>query len=100
MIYYLGINILVAGRLLQTALKVSALAATTDEQAQAREAWRLADHELDLTFAAAMRDAEAEAELPATGPLRQLGDRIRNLKANVDADKKRVDQLCETQATR
>jgi small-conductance mechanosensitive channel len=84
---------LVDTSLLQTALRVSSLAATTDEQAQAREAWRLADHELDLTFAAAMRDAEAEAELPATGPLRQLSDRIRKLQANVDADKKRVDQL-------
>ena len=84
---------LVDTSLLQTALRVSSLAATTDEQAQAREAWRLADHELDLTFAAAMRDAEAEAELPATGPLRQLSDRIGKLKANVDADKQRVDQL-------
>ena len=84
---------LVDTSLLQTAMKVSSFAATTDEQAQAREAWRLADHALDLTFAAAMRDAEAEAGLPATGPLLQLRDSIHKLKANVDADKKRIDQL-------
>jgi hypothetical protein len=44
---------LVDTSLLQTALKLSPLAATPDEQRQAHEAWRLADHELDLTFAAA-----------------------------------------------
>ncbi len=84
---------LVDTSLMQTALKMSFLAATTDEQAQAREAWRLADDELDLTFAAAMREAEAQAELPPTGPLRQLSDRIARLKTSVDADKKRVDLL-------
>jgi hypothetical protein len=79
---------------------VSALAATTDEQAQAREAWRLADHKLDLTFGRSHARRGSRSRVAVTGPLRQLGDRIRNLKANVDADKKRVDQLCETQATR
>ena len=86
---------LIDTRGLQTALRLSPLAATTDEQAQAREAWRLADHELDLTFAAALRDAEAQASaaLPARGPLRELSDRIARLKASVEADKKRVDAL-------
>ncbi len=80
---------------LDTAVRLSPLAATADEQAQAREAWRLADHELDLTFAAALRNAEAEASaaLPARGPLRELSDRIAKLKASVEADKKRVDAL-------
>jgi small-conductance mechanosensitive channel len=80
---------------LETALHLSPLAATADEQAQAREAWRLADHELDLTFAAALRDAEAQASaaLPAHGPLRELSERIARLKASVEADKKRVDAL-------
>src|SRR5439155_22953486 len=61
---------LVDTSLLQTALKLSASAATLAEQAQAHEAWRLADHELDLTFAAALRAAAAEAgaALPATSP--------------------------------
>ena len=47
---------LVDTSLLQTALKLLLSAATPDEQAQAREAWRLADHELDLAFAAALRE--------------------------------------------
>jgi small-conductance mechanosensitive channel len=86
---------LVDTSLLQTALKLAPLAATPDEQGQAHEAWRLADHELDLTFAAALREAQAEAEaaLPTSGPLRQLSDGIAKLKERVDADKKRVDGL-------
>ena len=80
---------------LQIALKLAPLAATPDEQGQAHEAWRLADHELDLTFATALRDAEAGAmaALPVSGPLRQLSDRIFSLKALVEADKKRVQVL-------
>ncbi len=79
--------------MLENAVRLALLAATPEEQVQAREGWRLADHELDLTFAAAMRDAEAESVLPATGPLRQLRDRVAQIKARVDADKKRVDLM-------
>src|ERR1700686_995946 len=85
--------------LLQTELKLAPLAATPDEQAQAHESWRLADHELDLAFAAALREAEAAAAaeagaaLPASSPLRQLHDRIATLMERVDADKKRVEAL-------
>src|ERR1017187_8291237 len=72
---------LVDTSLLQTALKLAPLAASPDEQEQAHEAWRLADHELDLTFAEALREAEADAgaALPSSGPLRQLSDRIVSL---------------------
>ena len=84
---------LVDTTLLQSAVRMAPLAATPDEQGQAREAWRLADHHLDLTFAAAMREAQAEAALPATGPLQQLSDRIKKLKASVNTDKKRVEDL-------
>src|ERR1035438_9841270 len=52
---------LVDTSLLETELNLAPLAATRDEQGQAHEAWRLADHELDLTFAAALREAKAEA---------------------------------------
>ena len=81
--------------LLGTALRLAPSAATPDEQGQAHEAWRLADHELDLTFAAALREAEADAgaALPANGPLRQLSDGIAKLKGRVEADKKRVESL-------
>ncbi len=84
---------LVDTSLLQTAVKLAPFAATPDEQAQAHEAWRLADHALDLTFAAALREAQAEAELPANGPLRELADRIAMLKERVQADKRRVEEL-------
>jgi small-conductance mechanosensitive channel len=84
---------LVDTSLLQSAVNLAASAATPDEKTQGREAWRLADHELDLRFAAAMRDAEAEASLRATGPLQQLSNRITQLQARVETDKKRVDEL-------
>jgi hypothetical protein len=84
---------LVDTSLLQTAVKLAPLAATSDEQARAREAWRLADHELDLRFAAALLEAEAEAALPATGPLQQLSNRIAQLQVQVETDKKRVEEL-------
>ena len=84
---------LVDTSLLQNALRLAPLAATPDEQEQAHEAWRLADHETDLAFAVALRAAEADATVPATGPLRQLSDRIAALKARLDADKKRVEDL-------
>ena len=84
---------LVDTTLLQSAVRMAPLAATPDEQGQARETWRLADHHLDLTFAAAIREAQAEAALPATGPLQQLSDRITKLKASVNTDKKRVEDL-------
>jgi small-conductance mechanosensitive channel len=80
---------------LQAAVNLTALAATPDEQAQAREAWRLADHELDLRFAAVMREAEAQAAVPPRGPLRRLADQVAQLQAHVDADKKSVDSLAK-----
>jgi small-conductance mechanosensitive channel len=86
---------LVDTSLLQTALKLSPLAATLDEQGQAREAWRLADRELDLSFAAAIREAQTESEAAsaASGPSRKLSDRISTLKDQVEADKQRVKDL-------
>jgi len=86
---------LVDRSLLQSAVNLAASAATPDEQIQAREAWRLADHELDLRFAAVMRDAEAQASLPATGPLRQLSNQITQLQARVETDKKRMAELAK-----
>src|SRR5215469_16114908 len=86
---------LVDSSLLRSAISLAALAATPDEQAQAREAWTLADHELDLRFAAAIRDAEAEASTPATGPLLELSNQIKQLQARVDADKMRVGDLAK-----
>jgi small-conductance mechanosensitive channel len=81
--------------LLVTAIQLTPSAATTEEQAQAREVWRLADHELDLDFADALRQAESEAAAAAAanGRLRQLSDNIARLKDRVADDKKRVEDL-------
>ena len=86
---------LVDTSLLQKAVNLALQAATPEEQAEAREAWRLADHELDLRFAAAVRDAEAEAAAPAPSALRPFTNRVAQLQARVDADKKRVDDLAK-----
>jgi small-conductance mechanosensitive channel len=85
---------LVDTTLRQNALNLALLAATPLEQTQAREAWRLADDELDLAFAAALREAEAAAEAgqPASGPLRQLKERAVQLKDRVEAGR-RVQEL-------
>ncbi len=83
---------LVDTSLLEAALKLSPQAATAEERATAHEAWRLADHELDLSFAAALRAAQAEATapVPAKDPLRPLRDRVAALSDRVEADQKRV----------
>jgi len=85
---------------LQTVLRLSPLAATPQEQVQARDAWRLADHELDLTFAEALRQAasEATAAFPSGSPLQQLSDKIARLNGRVAADKQRVADAGKTPA--
>jgi len=85
----------VDSRLLQTANQLAALAETGDEQSTAREALRLADHELDQAFATALRQAAAYRP-PATGPLRDLDKRVNELKAQVAWDHRRVAQLAKT----
>jgi small-conductance mechanosensitive channel len=79
-------------QLLQTANQMAALAETGDEQNNAREALRLADHELDQAFATGLRQAAAYRP-PATGPLRDLVERVNQLKAQVVWDQRRAAQL-------
>ena len=54
-------------RLLVTARQMAALAETTQEVELARQAARLADHELDQAFATAVREA-ADFKPPKTRP--------------------------------
>jgi small-conductance mechanosensitive channel len=79
-------------QLLETANQMAALAETDDQQNEAREALRLADHELDQAFATALRQAAAYRP-PATGPLRGVVERVNQLKAQVAWDQRRVAQL-------
>ena len=82
----------VDSRLLETANQMAALAETGDEQNAAREALRLADHEVDQAFASALRQA-ASYRPPATGPLRDLIARVNQLKAQIAEGQDRIAQL-------
>ena len=80
---------LVDERPLQTARKLAALAATPEEQRLSQEALRLADHEVDLEFASALRNATDHP--PQTTPqIRELSDRVSKAEAAVKADQDRV----------
>ena len=79
--------------LLQTAQQLQAKAATEAEQAESQEAVRLSDHEVDVAFASALRQAASAAAVPPKGPLKQLSDRIADLQAKVAADQQQVAAL-------
>src|SRR5258706_337329 len=89
---------LVDARLLQTARHLAATADTSEEQDLAREALRLSDHELDQAFASALRETTASTT-PPVGPLKQLGDRIVQLKARLTKGQARIQQLTKAAAT-
>lgn len=78
----------------QTAQALRALAATTEEIEFAREAQRLADHEVDQAFAAALREATIQAErTKLSGRALELSQRVDELQALVNQDKAQADQL-------
>jgi len=75
-----------------TAQRLSLLAQTEDEQALSQSALRVADHELDLAFTAALRDVEAHP--PALNSESGIiQGRIAKSQALLDADQQRVTQL-------
>ena len=81
-------------QLLATANQVAALAETSDEQNAAREALRLADHEEDQALATALRQA-ALYRPPATGPLRDLIERVNQMKFQIAVEQSRIAQLAK-----
>jgi small-conductance mechanosensitive channel len=83
---------LVDQRPLETARNLAALAASPGERAYAARALRLADDEVDLAFAIALRDAAAHPP-PPTPETQALVDRIKQLQARVDADQQSIAQL-------
>ena len=83
---------LVDQRPLETARNLAALAASPGERAFAARALRLADDEVDLAFATALRDAAAHPP-PPTPETQALADRIKQLEARVDADQQQIQQL-------
>src|SRR5277367_3499028 len=83
---------LVDTRALETAQQLAPLAVTHWEQQYAQEALRLADHSVDLAFAAALQDAK-ENPPPETAETRDLSKRLLDLEARVSAETVQVAQL-------
>ncbi len=89
---------LVDYHLWQTARRLASQADSAEEQDFAREALRLADHELDQAFATELR--EAALSVPAGGPLKELADRVTRLKSRVAAGQARIAQLTKEAASK
>jgi small-conductance mechanosensitive channel len=83
---------LVDQRPLQTARRDGALAYTQEEKDLARQAEKVADHEVDLAFFDAFRAAQ-ENPPPLTPALKQLADKKNQAQQAVQADQDNVDQL-------
>src|SRR5579884_1610099 len=76
---------------LQTARSVATLATTPEEQQFSQEALRLADHEVDLAFSTAIRDA-ADHPAPQTPQIRELAARVKKLQAQVKSEQAAIAQ--------
>ena len=83
---------LVDQRPLQTAQKVASLATTPEEQPFAQEALRLADQEVDLAFAAALRNAVEHPPAP-TAETRAILIRIQDAEDRIQDGQDRVTAL-------
>jgi small-conductance mechanosensitive channel len=85
-------------RALQTARTLAALATGADEQGLARDALRLADHEIDLAFTAALYQAASQPP-PSNPQIRAILERIAAAEKQVadgDADVARFTKLLAT----
>ena len=85
-------SIAVDERTLRRAQRLSALATAPEEQPYAQAATQLADHELDVAFAAALRQIEAHP--PVLSPEAQkISDRLQASQKQLETDQSQVDQL-------
>jgi len=76
----------------QTASSLADLAVSAEEKQYAREAERLADHEVDQAFAMALRQAAMETTT-LTGPALDIKNKINGLAEQVKEDQASVDSL-------
>lgn len=83
---------LVDQRPIETARNLAALADSPGERAFATRALRLADDEVDLAFATALRDAATHPP-PPPPETQALVERINQLQARVDEDQQRIESL-------
>ena len=79
-------------KIVQTARSLAAAASTRDELRLARQALKSADHEVDLAFATALRDAAQQRAQP-NPEARSLYDRLQKAQAVVKTEQDQVDQL-------
>ncbi|HVN93575.1 MAG TPA: mechanosensitive ion channel domain-containing protein [Terracidiphilus sp.] len=78
----------------QTAQALAPLAVSSEEKGYAQEAERLADHEVDQAFAAALRQARLETERRTlTGDALALSQKVAQLQQLVKQDQALVDSL-------
>jgi small-conductance mechanosensitive channel len=75
-----------------TALRLTQVAITPQEQGYAQSALRIADHELDLGFTVALRDLEAHPP-SLNSAAASIQARLIKSQALLDADQQRVDEL-------
>ncbi|WP_263366364.1 mechanosensitive ion channel domain-containing protein [Edaphobacter bradus] len=76
----------------QTAQAMAAMAVSAEEQEYARQALRLADHEVDQAFAQAMRQATVDTRT-LTGDALAQQQKVARLESLVKEDQAKVDQL-------
>ena len=76
----------------QTAQALSALAVSTEERQYAREAERLADHEVDQAFASALRQSNVQRRV-LSGQALEISKKVVQLQELVKADQAQVDRL-------
>jgi small-conductance mechanosensitive channel len=87
-----GQNTLVDQRPWQTIESIAPLAVSAEEQSLAREAERLADHEVDQAFALALRQASLQSHT-LTGDALAIQQKVAQLQAMVKEDQAHVDAL-------
>ncbi len=77
---------------LLTAQRLAQMPTSPEEQAFAEEALRLGDHEMDLAFAAAVRDAEEHPPV-LSAEAKEIQARLQQAEKAVEADKSEVARL-------
>ena len=82
---------------LRTAQRLALLATRPEEQNLAHDALRVADHEVDLAFAVALREA-AEQPPPSDPEIREILGRLQNSQKPLAQDQARVAQLTKQAA--
>jgi small-conductance mechanosensitive channel len=87
-----GASGLVDQRPWQTVAALAPLAVSAEEKQYAREAEKLADHEVDQAFAMALRQAEMETRL-LSGPALELQQKVNGLAEQVKEDQAAMDTL-------